>query len=853
MKHQFSRLAAVLLTLCMLLVLVPAPATAGAADEAPRWNIMLVIDASDSLRSNPKTKANNDGSDPKGLRFEAVDSFIDSLQDDGHYVGAIVFTGNMTTSTTPEAMYTGIQLDTWKDGPIALDGNQNALKSQIRGVKVKRSSNVSAETDIGTALYYAEMRCREAEAQNGLPSAIFLFTDGEFKLNEEKAQKQAEKNLDSAITDINANQHVLCGVYLNAEGKGTNAATNEWYRNQVARANGIASNSSLLNDYFIEINNAADCFDSIDQLLQLLGYSIPDGVYIYDSADYSFRIPGIGVEEVTLRIRTKDGSGLPEGTYLAITDPNGKAYRADERSSALDSYRVYKITDPMAGTWNIHIEVPKQYDKKGNEIPNNVGIQYLPMFSMYVQCGFETSVPAASLHSNMTTDVTAYLELNGTRITDPAAYKEFDCVLTIENTVTGEKTEYVIAQDSLGNFILPITIDFYGFYSASIRFTCDELGTESTAVDWDFANRTPVAQGWEDTFNYGMMEETGYTRDISGLFSDVEDPVDTLLVEVVSAEGVNTDAITINGTEVSYDTNKIGSGTFVYRVTDSQGEYAEATVTIRSHSSTMRNIIILTVVIIIILVLILIRLLARKKPTGDCNLKFSLSAGASDNSGFGGTQSSFDITVAAPGRNSKRSTDLYSIIKADMNNSFGQIPNTCKQAHIDISVVQGFVASNAKQLKAVTLKCVEGRVGREKVAKIRIKVGKQKMDLYNNAMSFTIGGVSMMFAYYAQVGSFDDDGNGFVEGGGSTVWDNSATGASTGSWNWDAVPAEPFSTAGNSFGSEPAAPADESWGTAAADTDASSANAAPSDNSWGGSSDWGSSDWGSGSGNGFDL
>ena len=68
-KKTVSAALAVVLLLCVLVV----PAYADGEDaEAEKWNIMLVVDGSASLSSGQTT-------DPDGLRFEAIGSFLATL------------------------------------------------------------------------------------------------------------------------------------------------------------------------------------------------------------------------------------------------------------------------------------------------------------------------------------------------------------------------------------------------------------------------------------------------------------------------------------------------------------------------------------------------------------------------------------------------------------------------------------------------------------------------------------------------------------------------------------------------------------------------------------------------------
>ena len=80
--------SALLLALLLLLSLMPGSFASAEEPNADvnRFNVVLVIDKSGSLRD-----ANGQGTDPDGLRFDAMRLFLGLLTERGNNVGAVVF------------------------------------------------------------------------------------------------------------------------------------------------------------------------------------------------------------------------------------------------------------------------------------------------------------------------------------------------------------------------------------------------------------------------------------------------------------------------------------------------------------------------------------------------------------------------------------------------------------------------------------------------------------------------------------------------------------------------------------------------------------------------------------------
>ena len=82
----------------------------GSHGKLSRFNIQLVIDGSGSLEWG------NNATDPKGLRYDAINLFLALLTNDGNDIGVVVFDDN----SDKYLLNTGLSAVSGKDEKIAL-------------------------------------------------------------------------------------------------------------------------------------------------------------------------------------------------------------------------------------------------------------------------------------------------------------------------------------------------------------------------------------------------------------------------------------------------------------------------------------------------------------------------------------------------------------------------------------------------------------------------------------------------------------------------------------------------------------------------------------------------------------
>ena len=731
MRGRPKKLLALVLAVFLMAAIFPLSAYADEDQEsqAKRWNIMLVVDGSGSLFATDANK----------LRYDAIAAFLDIIQSDGNNVGAIVFSANPTAYDSDEAMRRGIMLDT---GLIPLDksaptgGDAKAyLVNAIRtaGVSVSRDG----ATDIGTALLVAQEHL--SSMNNGNDSAIFLFTDGETDLNTDATRRKSGENLKTATSNMYDQGIKLCGVFLNKDGK----SQSKEVRSIVCQANGISDSSLNLGDMYVEITDAASCADSTDKFMSMLGFSIPEGgpgFVIYDSADMSFRIPGVGVEEANIRLRTVDGVALPAGVDVTITAPDGTVYSGASAAAICSTgktYRVYKISNPMSGTWQIHIEVPEG---------NQVGISYTPVFSIYIGAKMNIEPAADKLHVNMSANVSGVLTRGDTEITDANAYKEYKCVFTLTDVSSGEKTEHEIQMNGNGKFIDSIPLDTYGIFDAQIRFECDDVSAVSDIQTLDLTNRAPNGPSYLDAkVKYGLFQKKIYEIDLSDEFVDPEDGGNITLSVDDAQSTCNTSAVSIDGLKLNIESKNISDQKKSYLyvdVSDTLGASSEISINITHKNMTLPIILafIGAAVAIFLIVLFITRVIIQRLD-GECTLEFSCK------------DKLVDCLLPLPGSECKRHTNLATMIAAGRQ----ELKEGCRQANVSIEDAESALQEFG-DLSKVKVSVVNGKDGRKLVAKLRVCQSKAQV-LYNSQMDVDSNGVKLTIGYYAKAdGGADESG-----------------------------------------------------------------------------------------------
>ena len=529
------------------------------------WNIMFVID---------DTKSMYNRTDPNGLRYEAINCFIDTLWNKGDYVGVILFRANNTNSDSEKDMQSGLVVDTWKNGAVAIENNKTNLKKQVTNVNPP-SDNFS---DVGTALFAAEQRIESACTQNGLPGAIFLLTDGGIDMSYNRTMTKANEYLENAITAIKEKGIILCGTYMNTTGEQSNEL-----RDVVTRANSFVDGDLILGRYYFEIDTALDISYTMDKFMELLGFYMPKNEIISSSCEREFNIPGTGAEELNIRFHTLYGEKKPN-LNVEIIRPNGTKLSDDEIKAIYsfgDTYVLYKIHQPDAGTWKLKISLPDN---------NKVPVTFDRIFNIFIEACMETVPVADLLHSNMNVSVQGFLSKRGEIITDKDSYLGYRCELKLTEEQTGKQYTYPIEADRNNEYRIDLPLDTYENLMAKISFSCNEFSADSDEQSWILANRVPTMDEIDTiSLSCSILENEEYSLDLEQYFNDIEDGKN--LEFIVDSTTCNNTGIKLAGSMLTIDPLSAGSGIVTVKAFDSQKAFASADIEIDVFNSPIETVL----------------------------------------------------------------------------------------------------------------------------------------------------------------------------------------------------------------------------------------------------------------------
>lgn len=724
--------AAVLIGMLAVVLFIPVSAQAtstGNDNAAKRYNIMLVIDGSGSLISSSKT-------DPNGMRYELIDDLLGILEDDGHNIGAIVFSGNNSSSTSDAAMEQGIMLNT---GMLSLDkvapnGSlpKDYIAEKIRNTGVDRTFN--GKTDIGTAILVAERELQKAQAENGLESLVFLFTDGRTDIAYPSVLAKSEENLNAATLEMSQNGIRLFGAFLNKNG-GLDASQ---ISGIVCAANSISINSEQFQESYVEINDAASCHAAVNTLLKFLGYvdSRP-AVPVTGSIEDSFTIPGIGVEEINIRLYSYNGEDLPD-MEVEITQPDGTVLSGIPLNALCRSsrtVRVYKLEDPMCGTWKLKVTVPKD---------NTVAYVYAPVVSLLIDA--EMHITPEYLHVNREAAFAGALFQKGNEITDPLAYREYTCNLVIKDLLDDSVKTYEIPENN-GAFVQELLLDQYGTFEAQIVFSCDMVNVSSDVQTIKLGNSRPTANRQQLKLRSGLFQDKVTELNLLDYVDDLEDGKN--LTIALRKGDFDPEAVSLSEGNLQIVNSRIGRTVLCFDVTDTQG--AGTMLEIRITCRNMTVLFILAFIALIILIAALVYFVSVKwnklKPEGDLSATVTLK--------FDGVDKAIILALPMPGRDAPSKTNLWELARRALKED---------DDRIDSGITCGDVKKQLSQfnsvLEKITFSKTVVRTGGKRQGGICVKQGKKKVVMpTKRSAEFDNGGfpVSLDYQLPEPDDFFDDD------------------------------------------------------------------------------------------------
>ena len=269
-----------------------------------RFNVVIVSDASGSMLST----------DPEGLRFEAINQFINLLAEQGNLLGAVSFADNI--NATEEL--------TKVDSSEAKQKIADTLKN----------TPAKGDTNIGEALQKAVTMLDEA-GDKDLPSIILFLSDGNTDLKDKKDMENSLNMKADAIQAAREKDIAIYSVCLNANKK---ADVSEM--EQISQATG---------GEFREVGSATDLQEVFNSFYNLI-YGTSTTQLLDEAFDESgvletkFNVPGLGVEEINIIIYGKVSE-------VELFDAQGQ--KKEVFPVEYNTFTMIKSTDVSAGEWKL--------------------------------------------------------------------------------------------------------------------------------------------------------------------------------------------------------------------------------------------------------------------------------------------------------------------------------------------------------------------------------------------------------------------------------------------------------------------------------------------------------------------
>lgn len=489
-QKKLSLTAALALLLSVLLAALPMSALAEAPVEgANRFNVVLVVDKSGSL-----CDINGHGTDPDGLRFDALRMFLGLLTESGNNVGAVVFDEQIRHVSELR--------------PVE---NMTDKKEIIREIE---AFTPSYDTDIGSAVLRATELLAEMKEKNDLPCMILLFSDGmtDFKsgVNDNAQKWSSYGKAQQALEAARAQGISINGIHLNV--------------NETAKDGTIEFQlyTHGTNGAFEEVTRPEDlaaAFRRIYKIVNNTDYTGAQRVSFSDQGEAAiiFTVPNFGVEEVNVIVegedlRSKDGA---QSVDIEIIRPDGERFDFTDHELDSSRYQLVKIPSPDLGVWNVRLK---------GEPDNWVDVTMVCNASLRVTLNAET--PADPYLINTPYRFTA-------TVIDPAEQKltaeqigSLKAVLTREELSTGNVREYEMAYTD-GVFVPAENISFprAGVYTLSASVSLGDFKVYSDPLTFGAVTAPLVAQVSDvmDMLSYGHFHNGVWELELDPLFGADKD------------------------------------------------------------------------------------------------------------------------------------------------------------------------------------------------------------------------------------------------------------------------------------------------------------------------------------------
>lgn len=425
MRKVWKRVRTLFPLLCAALTLLCPQASAtespGEADASEGERVIIALDASKSLPGYTDRGTGEwvKGADPDGLRFDAIEWFLEEYLPEmeekrssvEYEVGYVIFSNDVDKFGEPrKASATDAELT-----------RKNFVDSS--GQAVGRQTNIGAALSKAVEL-----------AQKGNPdyhAAVVLFSDGKTDMGSSRdpeTPKRLEESRaleDAARAEAKEKNIPILSCFLNVDG--------------IGGAEGRREMQSLASEpqYFVEIDSPDHLKDQLSALFtKAIGVEsvyIPDpadskGPLIFNSdgaLDVPFPVPGFGLSSVQITLVDKSFDDLKD---IRLEGPGNITKSRDELLKPGDTLIDVPIDPP--GTWILHM-VGEQGD--------SVRLRLLYDADLQVNAEIpETAPDGGPLDPAQPLNVSAVLEADGVAANSAAQYWGFEAELVAQDEIGAE-------------------------------------------------------------------------------------------------------------------------------------------------------------------------------------------------------------------------------------------------------------------------------------------------------------------------------------------------------------------------------------------------------------------------------
>ena len=547
-KRAISILALILVSFFLLAdsaLAVPADNTGD--DAINRYNVVVVLDASGSMEDT----------DPEGLRYEAINQFMNLLTEDGNYLGCVVYASGIS------AAYDMVPLD--------------SQQKRDDAIELLRTTEVVGWTNTGEALTDAVNMFDAADST--LPSVLLLLSDGNTEMGTDAETEESLVKKANAIQVAREKDIAIYSVCLNAD--------------QSADSSEMKQMSDATGGVFREISTADDLTDVFNTFYSMIYGTSSITVLDEDCPEYGimesrFYVPGIGVEEINIVI-------YGNVTASTLIRPDGSP--GEESSVKSEMFSLIKETDVQQGLWTLRIE-----SSPGEHVKVNL------LFNTNLSVELTADLNESEILSGVPVTLHATLWEGFESAQSASQYEGYEAVLYITNA-------YGDIIDALPMAVVGDHFELMHIFGEGVYYLyADVSGNNLEKVSNTFGPITstpntapyPIESPLSYTVNLWPIIGGNLELDLTTLAEDAEE--ETLTYRISSSSFIEGEDYRVEDNVLTVDHFSLSRGGFTVIATDSGGLSCEIemNITVRHIGRAALIIYALLALLIVIIVVVLV-------------------------------------------------------------------------------------------------------------------------------------------------------------------------------------------------------------------------------------------------------